>query len=144
MWPQMVLVGILVGILGGYLTLDPAPPWREGEATIPSPRSESRSGAQFPSSGIWEGTWQGGLPTRLIVEAAEEGEVTVLYAWGVKSSGPLRGGWEQARAAVQPDGSIRWGHPGTFSFRLAPDGQSLEGEYTWGGRLATIRMLRAL
>jgi hypothetical protein len=125
--------------VGGYALLggDPAP-----EPGQPPGRIEEVAPSPSPLSGVWIGSWEDGIQSRLVIEAVHGGTARALYAWGETASGPPRGGWEQVRAKVYPDGSLSWGHPGRFRFRLTPDGRRLDGEFAWKGASTAITLRR--
>jgi hypothetical protein len=134
---------ILAGVVGGFAMLDAELP--QGSALFQGAAGQVKEADTClgPLCGVWEGTWHGGLSSRLVITHASGDTATVFHAWGDHLPGPLKAGWAQARAMIQPDGSLQWGYPGKFSFRPSASGQALEGEYAWGGRTARITLRRA-
>ena len=137
-----LFTAILAGIVGGFALLDteipPASPSRQDAAG----QAGDADTCQGLVCGVWEGTWNGGLASRLVIAQASEGTATVYHAWGDHPGGPLKAGWEQARAKLLPDGSLQWGYPGRFSLRPTADGRQLDGEYAWGSQIARITLRR--
>lgn len=132
--PSLLAGLLLAGLVGGYALLGGDTP----PESVPAPgRLEEATANPSPLSGVWKGNWDDGTQSRLVIEAVQGGTARALYAWGKSASEAPNGGWEQVRAQVYPDGSLGWGHPGRFRFRLAPDGRHLDGEFAWrGGRTA--------
>jgi hypothetical protein len=88
-------------------------------------------------SGIWEGAWDGWLPTRLAVEAFERDSrvIAVVYTWGDHPSGRSPGGSIRRRLSVFHLGTLQWEsglsasqEPVTFTFTLTKDSGHLYGE----------------
>src|SRR5262245_15975603 len=59
-------------------------------------------------SGIWEGVWDDGLPSRLAVEALERDSAVVVYAWADSPDAPFHSGWIRRRVPVLPGGMLEW------------------------------------
>ena len=84
--------------------------------------------------GRWEGSWDGNLSCRLVVEDIHGKWPSVLYAWGVDQSGGAGQEWVQTRAKILPDGRLQIG---ALTFALSEDGVHLVG--TWGYRRAFLQ-----
>jgi uncharacterized caspase-like protein len=91
-------------------------------------------------AGIWEGAWDGILKSRLAVEQVEGQSARVVYAWAEHPSGRFKGGWVRVQATVLPPGKLQWGTKVQFTFAMANDHMSLEGERHEGGYISIIRM----
>jgi hypothetical protein len=131
---------ILAGAIGGFAILDTEFPPNSVLSQDTAGQTTEADTCLGPVCGVWEGTWHGGLPSRLVIAHASGNTATVFHAWGDHPRGPLKAGWEQARAKILPDGSLHWGYPGKFSLRPTADGQALDGEYAWGGQIARITL----
>ena len=133
---------ILAGAIGGFAMLDTEFPSDTALHHGTAEQAKEADTCQGPVCVVWEGTWHGGLASRLVIAHTSEGTATVFHAWGDRPRGPFTMGWEQARAKILPDGSLHWGYPGKFSLRPTADGQELDGEYAWGGQIARITLRR--
>ncbi len=144
---RIVVLLACVLMLGGCATTGELPsslPVPPDVAIVPPAATVPPELAAF--SGTWEGTWTsayGSLPSRLIVERIETDSARVVYVWGDDPNGYFKGGWVRNRATVRPDGKLTWSGRGiTFSFQMARDRLSLEGERDQGGQIATVTMKR--
>jgi hypothetical protein len=77
----------------------------------PPARGLARELAAF--SGTWQGNWDGGLPSRLIVERITSTSAQVVYVWGTSQYVPTPG-WGRPTAQVLPDGRLTWERVGVF------------------------------
>jgi ABC-type uncharacterized transport system substrate-binding protein len=59
-------------------------------------------------SGMWEGVWDGVLPSRLLVEAIDTASARLVYAWANHPQGLFKGGWVRVQAKVLPGGMLQW------------------------------------
>ena len=76
---RIPLIVLAVLALGGFVAAAPlsSPP----TVTIAPPAADLPAEVAA-LSGIWAGTWGGGLPTRLAVEELTRDSAVVVYAWG--------------------------------------------------------------
>jgi len=89
-------------------------PTADPYASVPSPSDVNivRPSPSVPHriaalSGVWEGLWDGQLPSRLTVERISGSSAQVIYAYGV--GGQIqRPGWRRIPAQVSPNGTISW------------------------------------
>jgi hypothetical protein len=90
--------------------------------------------------GTWEGIWEGsGVRARLLIWRIDRDFATVAYGWGDAPNGSGKAGRSERVAIVSDtERTITWGAQPKFTFRLAPDGHSLEGERENGGQLDAI------
>ena len=127
MWIPLIALAVLV--LGGTVVAAPL--------SSPPPVTITPPAADLPVdvaalSGIWEGAWDGWLPTRLAVEALErDSPWLVVYAWGDHPSGRSQGGSIRRRVPVFPSGTLQWEgrlsssqEPVTFTFILTKDSEA--------------------
>jgi hypothetical protein len=130
MWIPITLLAVLV--FGGNVAAAPlsSPP----AVTITPPTADLPADVAALSR-IWEGAWDGGLPTRVAVEALEWDSAHVVYAWGIYSHVPSQAGWIRGRVAVLPGGMLQWAgrlsstnEPVTFTFTLVKGHGHLLGE----------------
>ena len=92
-------------------------------------------------SGTWEGAWDNVLKSRLIVEQIDAEVARVIYAWADHPQGRFKGGWARVRAKVLPGGKLQWGDDKvTFTFEMAQDRMSIEGERENAGRVSIVTM----
>jgi hypothetical protein len=90
--------------------------------------------------GTWEGTWDGVLPSRLVVEEIDATSARVVYAWADHPQGRFKGGWSRVRASVLPGGTLQWGSDVKFTFKMTPDRRSIEGAREEAGHIALVTM----
>ncbi len=93
-------------------------------------------------SGTWEGIWDTGLKSRLVVEKIDAESARVVYAWADHPQGRFKGGWVRVRAQVLPGGKLQWGDKRkfTFTFEMARDRMSIQGEREEAGHIVTVIM----
>lgn len=84
-------------------------------------------------SGIWEGSEDGVLPNRLIVEEIFPTWASIVYHWADSPTGNVKAGRARVLARVLPDGRLRWGYPVRFTLELADDGMSIKGSIERAG-----------
>lgn len=142
------LAATLLGALVALAAL-PATP----EATVPLP-PDIKIVAPDPGVppqraaylGKWTGTWDGILPTVLVVERVTASSAETIYAWGVapqwKISSP---GWVRAVGQFT-GGALRLSlrlrtTVATVTYRMRPDG-TLDATYLWQGYTSRARMVR--
>jgi len=92
--------------------------------------------------GTWEGSWEGVLPSRIVVEEIHPQWASLVYAWADHPVGTFKGGAARVRAKVV-DGKLRWPFPGHFTFEVSEDGQTLVGFAKQPTDTAMIVMKRA-
>jgi len=76
-------------------------------------------------SGTWQGYWDGGLPSQLIVEQIDSKSAKVIYIHGASARFNFPAGLKRIKASVLPGGKIHWGY---FTFTMKKDHSSIEGE----------------
>ena len=93
-------------------------------------------------SGIWEGKWDGVLPTRLIVERINATSAQVVYIWGADRQGRFKEGWHRNIAKVVPGRKIEFGGAGAplFIFTISKSGESISGERRYHGHINIVTM----
>ena len=137
----------VLGILGILMFLPecaaiaasiPAPP--DLRIVAPSPELPGEIAA---FSGVWEGRWDGTLESRLAVERIDSGSATVIYSWADSPQGRFKGGWVRVRATVLPGGKLRWGSNIQFTFEMAKDRMSIEGDRVAAGESSMVTMRKA-
>lgn len=111
------------------VAIDPSPPDLAPELTA--------------FSGTWEGTWDTGMRSRLVIYRMGRELATVLYAWSDAPQGSAKGGYIRRVAIVyEDDRKIMWGVEPKFTFRIGENGQKLEGKREWAGQFNRITMTR--
>jgi hypothetical protein len=90
--------------------------------------------------GTWEGTGDGGLASRLVVEAIDATSARVVYAWADDPQGHFPGGWVRVTTQVLPEGALQWGSDEQFTFKMAEDHRSIEGARRKGGQMSRVTM----
>jgi putative ABC transport system substrate-binding protein len=93
-------------------------------------------------SGTWEGAWGGILQSRLVVEKIDTESARAVYAWADHPQGRFKGGWIRVRAKVLPGGKLQWGKEVKFTFEMAHDRMSIEGEREEAGGYISIVIMR--
>jgi hypothetical protein len=91
-------------------------------------------------SGIWEGSEDGVLPNRLVVEQIRPTWANIVYQWADSSTRHVRAGRERVLARMLPDGTLRWGYPVRFTLELADNGMSIKGRMERGGAASTFTL----
>jgi hypothetical protein len=121
----VLLAGVGASMFAGTGEVRPGSAGRTSTQALPVPpdvhivrpdRSVPRDAAAF--SGVWAGTWDGVLPSRLIVERVTARSADVILVWGKGRDPNLKPGWLRVTAQVLSDGRITWGRNSPFS-RLA-------------------------
>jgi hypothetical protein len=93
--------------------------------------------------GVWEGTWDSGVNSQLVVWAINRASAMVVYAWSDDPGGSFKADFMKRVALVyEEDREIRWGSQPGFTFRLGRDEQTLVGEWENDGRMSTVIMRR--
>jgi hypothetical protein len=113
----------------------PAPP--ELRMTPPAADLPAELTAFF---GTWEGTWDGVLPSRLVVEEIDATSARVVYAWADDPQERFKGGWSRMRAKVLPEGTLKWGADVKFTFKMAKDRRSIQGEREQAEHVSLVTM----
>jgi ABC-type uncharacterized transport system substrate-binding protein len=93
-------------------------------------------------SGTWEGAWGNIRKSRLVVEKIDAESARVVYAWAEYPQGPFKGGWIRVRAKVLPGGKLQWGDKATFTFEMARDRLSIEGEREEARHISSTVIMR--
>jgi len=94
--------------------------------------------------GTWEGSWDGELFCRLVVEHIDGRSAQVVYAWADDPRGTFKGDYQRREAMVSAEvRGITWGDKPRITFRLSPDRKKLLGEWENDGRLSLITMTKA-
>jgi hypothetical protein len=88
----------------------------------------------------WEGTWDGVLSSRLVVEEIDATSARVVYAWADDPQGRFTGGWSRIRAKILPGGALQWGSDVKFVFKMAKDHRSIEGEREQAEHISLVTM----
>ncbi|MBI4537625.1 MAG: hypothetical protein HY712_06680 [candidate division NC10 bacterium] len=137
---RAVAMMIAVLFLGG-ITFDGLLP--DHHATMAETRIASLSPALASEtsglSGVWEGVWDGQIPSRMVVEQQHPEWATVLLAWGEGKKGSVTPGSMRLRAKVLPDGRIHVDHPVHLTLTLSEDRMNLVG--TKGPSDSTVSLL---
>jgi len=84
-------------------------------------------------SGIWQGVWDNGRATTLVVEKIKPPEAIAIYSYGPWKK--EKGGWRRYIGMID-SGRLILSNPETeliISFLLSKDGQTLEGTWQKGG-----------
>lgn len=91
--------------------------------------------------GIWEGTWDSGIASRLVVRGVSQGQANVVYEWSTDPTGGRVSGFRRLAEVREAEGTLTWGETPKLAFRLSPDGQTLRGEWERDGivSVATLR-----
>jgi hypothetical protein len=94
-------------------------------------------------SGTWEGAWNSVVASRLVVESINADTARVVYAWADHPRGRFKGGWARVDAKVLPGGKLQWQSresKAIFTFTMAKDRMSLEGEREEAGSVSAVLM----
>jgi hypothetical protein len=91
--------------------------------------------------GIWEGTWDSGIASRLVVRGITQGKADIVYEWSTHPQGERVNGFRRLADVRESEGTLTWGQAPTLTFRVSADGQTLQGEWEREGMvsLATLR-----
>lgn len=118
-------------------TLPPLP----AAAAIPVPPALPAASARW--LGIWEGTWDSGVASRLVVRSIADGKAQIVYEWSTDPLGQKVDGFRRLADVNVPAGTLTWGEAPTLTFRVSADGRTLRGEWERDGQvsLATLRKL---
>jgi hypothetical protein len=135
MWMLTILLTVVVMTGAASAATLPAPP--EIRMTPPAADLPPEVKAFF---GTWEGTWDGVLPSRLVVEEIDATSARVVYAWADHPQGRFTGGWSRVRATVLPGGTLQWGSNVKFTFKMTQDRRSIEGAREEAGHIALVTM----
>ncbi len=93
--------------------------------------------------GTWEGTWDSGVKSRLVVWGINRATAMVVYAWSDDPAGGFKADMMKRVALVDPNGEkITWGVEPEFTFRLTKNGTSLEGEWEKAGAVSSVLMTK--
>jgi hypothetical protein len=91
--------------------------------------------------GIWEGTWDSGIASRLVVRGINQGQANIVYEWSTDPKGARVSGFRRLAEVRDSDGILTWGQTPKLTFRVSADGQTLYGEWEREGTIssATLR-----
>jgi hypothetical protein len=135
MWIVSIILHLVV--MTGVAPTATLPAAPEVEMTPPAADLAPEVKAFF---GTWEGTWDGVLASRLVVEAIDATSARVVYAWADDPQGQFTGGWVRVTTQVRPDGTLQWGSDEQFSFTMAKDQRSIEGARQQGEHRSRVTM----
>jgi hypothetical protein len=109
------------------------------EARIWAPAELPRAAARWV--GIWEGTWDSGIPCRLVVQGIADGKAKIVYEWRADPQAGTVDGLRRLADVNVPAGILTWGQAPTLTFRVSADGRTLRGEWERDGDVsaATLR-----
>lgn len=103
------------------------------------------SGGQSSTSlvGSWEGAWDGGLASRLSIEAVDGDKALLLYSWGDHAPTNARRGWGRLWGTIQGNRlDFHSVETTRFAFTLSDDLTSMTGERTFPNGTNYITMTR--
>ncbi len=93
--------------------------------------------------GTWEGVWDSGVKSRLVVWHINRATAMVVYAWSDDPAGGFKADMMKQVALVDDSGrKITWGSQPEFTFRLAKNDSVVEGEWEKGGVVSSVRMTK--
>jgi hypothetical protein len=138
-------------LLGAVVALAALPATPAGTVPLPPDIKIAAPDPDVPPQraaylGKWTGTWDGILPTVLVVERVTAGSAETIYAWGVaprwKISSP---GWVRTTGQFA-NGVLRLSlrlptTVATVTYRMLPDG-TLDATYLWQGYKSHAKMVR--
>jgi len=107
-------------------------------AAIPVPPDLPAAAARW--LGIWEGTWDSGIVSRLVVRSIADGKAQVVYEWSTDPQGQKVEGFRRLADVNAPAGTLTWGEAPTLTFRVSPDGQTLQGEWERDGMVSLVTL----
>jgi len=127
-----------------------APPWRQPVKMAALPRLPAAAAIPVPEGlpvsharwlGIWEGTWDSGVASRLVVREIKQGKASIVYEWSTDPRGVRVSGFRRLADVREAEGTLTWGQAPKLTFRWNADGQTLQGEWERDGMvsLATLR-----
>lgn len=105
---------------------------------IPVPPGASAASARW--IGIWEGTWDSGIASRLVVRGIVDGKANIVYEWSTDPQGQKVDGLRRLADVNGPAGTLTWGPAPTLTFRVNPDGQTLQGEWERDGMVSLVTL----
>jgi hypothetical protein len=135
MWIFGIILSMVVMTGVASAAILPAPP--EIRMTPPAADLPPEVTAFF---GTWEGTWDGILAGRLVVEEIDATSARVVYAWADDPQERFKGGWSRIRAKVLPGGVLQWGSDVKFTFKMTNDHHSIEGEREHAEHISLVTM----
>ena len=127
------ILAVLVGCAAPGKVATPLP--LDLNITAPAPNMPKEAAA---FSGTWVGLWEGKLEHTLVVEKIEGASATTVYSWGTEPSwGINRPGFTRQTGTIEPGGLLRvkLANGAEVVYKLAPDQQSLNGQYTLRGNV---------
>jgi hypothetical protein len=120
-----------------FATLPPLP----AEAKIWVPATVPTAAARWV--GIWEGTWDTGIPCRLVVREIADGKANIVYEWRADPQGGAVDGLRRLADVDVPAGILTWGQGPTLTFHVSADGRTLRGEWERDGEVSAVMLRKA-
>lgn len=109
-------------------------------AAIPVPPGVPASQARL--LGIWEGSWDSGMASRLVVRGITQGKANIVYEWSTDPKGMRVSGFRRLVDVSEPAGTITWGQAPKLTFHVSADGQTLQGEWEKDGMVSVATLKR--
>ncbi len=97
--------------------------------------------------GCWEGTWDDGLRSRLIVQRIDPALARVVYSWGSHPAQSVRAGWGRYGARVLPGAVLQFESPEIrYTFSMTEEQMHIRGkrEALRNRRISRISMRRVV
>ena len=94
--------------------------------------------------GVWEGLWDGILPSQLVVEQIDLKQAIVVYGWADHPQGRFKGGWSRETAKVITPRTIEWGagDGSKFNFTIDNTLKKIFGKRVFQNEINYINMLK--
>ena len=95
-------------------------------------------------SGLWEGVWDGKLPSRLAIEKVDLEKAFAVYGWADDPEGRFKGGWFRVAARFIAPRTIEWGggDKPKFTFTMGKDLRTIRGNREFKGTVSLITMTK--
>ena len=95
-------------------------------------------------SGLWEGAWNGTIPSRLAIEKINLQEATVVYGVAQDPRGNFKADCYRKKADVIASDELQWGGGDNprFNFRMSKDLKTITGRYEYKGQIFRITMVK--
>jgi len=93
-------------------------------------------------SGVWEGAWDGILPSRLAIEKVDLEKAIAVYGWADNPDGRFKGSWVRLKARVIVPRIIEWGggDKTKFTFTMGKDLKTINGNRELKGDVSLVTM----